>query len=671
MELKQTVKNLKYVGEKRLKQYNILKINTIKDLLTHFPVKYLTYKKKLLSKIKNQEKAAVFVKVVEKQMVKTRKKITICKILAKDEELNFLEIIYFNNVYVLNSFKVGFSYMLYGQFKKEGVLVKLINPIVLKNLNLITKYALTKGLTKNILVSHIKQALNMVNLNYVFIPKHLEKKYALVDFKTAIFLIHFPKNLQQYILAKKRLVFQELLIWQIAILALKKNKENKNSKILKYFNFNEFLNSLPFELTNAQKRVIKECIKDCKKKQPMNRLIQGDVGCGKTIVAITLCYLFAKQKSSSVLMVPTDILARQHYSTFTTLLKKFNISVGLLVGGLKPKEKKNILEKISKGELDIVIGTHSLFYDSVVFKNLSLIVTDEQHRFGVNQREKLFNKEKAANLLIMSATPIPRTLALIFYGDLDISTINELPAGRKFAKTIWISSKKRDKALAFVKQQVLKKRQAYFVCPAVEKTQNNVVGVLEYAKMLEKKWFLKNRVGVVHGKMSSLEKNQVMEKFLKKELDVLVATTVIEVGVNILNANVILIENAERFGLAQLHQLRGRVLRGSLNAFCILVSDNNTPDNVKRMQAICSTKDGFEIAKKDLKIRGPGEFFGQQQHGKFNFKIANPLKDLNCLKICQKEAKEILEKDENLTKEENKYLKQAVEEIFKKQDFVL
>ena len=260
---------------------------------------------------------------------------------------------------------------------------------------------------------------------------------------------------------------------------------------------------------------------------------------------------------------------------------------------------------------------------------------------------------------------------MIFYGDLDISTIDELPPGRRSAKTIWINSKKRDKALNFIKQQVLKKRQAYFVCPAVDKAQNNLFGVLEYAKMLEKKWFLKKRIGIIHGKMSSLEKNQVMEQFLKKQLDVLVATTVIEVGVNVLNANVILIENAERFGLAQLHQLRGRVLRGNLDAYCILVSDNKEPDNVKRMEAICKTKSGFEIAKKDLKIRGPGEFFGQQQHGKFNFKIANPLKDLNCLKICQKEARKILQDDENLKKQQNSYIKKEVEELFKSQDFVL
>ena len=676
VSLKDSVKTLQGVGEKRAEQYVKLKIETIYDLITNFPIGYVDCSNlKNIEDIKNGEKAVVRLAIVKKFAAKRVKKMVITKMLAKDEKGVIVEIVYFNNVFLPAKLSVKRAYCFYGAFIVDGFSIKIANPIIVNSLGLIAKYGLTKGLTRNVLVKNLKQAMAKIEEVDDFLPRYLVLKYNLISFKKAIEKIHFPKNVKEYLAARKRLVFQELFFWQLALLRMKKinsvGVEKNEQEVLKSLNLEPFLKELPFKLTAAQKRVIDECVLDCAKKTPMNRLVQGDVGSGKTVVAAAVCYLFAKEKQQVAFMAPTDILAGQHFKTFIDFFKKFKIKIALLVGSLKTKQKREVLNGIKNGEIDVVIGTHAIFQDGVEFNNLKLIITDEQHRFGVKQRERLINKGSFANVLVMSATPIPRTLALIIYGDLKVSTIDELPPNRVAVKTFHITSQKRDKALEFIKKEIAKKRQAFIVCPAIEGDENKLQSVISYEKILQKNGFLKERIGFLHGKMEASLKNEIMEKFLKREIDVLVATTVIEVGVDVANANVILIENAEMFGLSQLHQLRGRVARGSLKAYCILVSNSNSLDNLKRLQVICETTNGFEIAKKDLMLRGPGDFFGIKQHGEINFKIANLKRDLKVAVLSKKEAENMLELDENLEKEENLKIKQKVEKFLTNEITVL
>lgn len=671
MDLNESIKSLKGVGEKTALKYEKLKIKTLYDLITYYPRGYVDCSEdKTISDVENDEKAAIKLKIVEKLKIQKIRNKTICKVVAIDKLKNVVEIIYFNNVYIYAALKVGRVYIFYGKIVKDYFSVRITNPFVIKDLGLIPKYHLTKGLSQKNLVMNIKNALYYVDENQNSLPKELALKYKLIDFKTAVGLIHNPKSKKEYKMARRSLVFRELLCWQIGLLKLKKEQAFDKAIVLKNLDLEPIIKSLPFSLTNAQKRVVDECVLDCTKEKPMNRLVQGDVGSGKTIVAVLISYLFTKEKKQVALMAPTDILARQHHKTFSGFLEKFGVKVSLLVGSLKQKEKKQLLEEIREGKTLVVIGTHSLFYDSVVFKNLSLIITDEQHRFGVKQREKFLEKGTGAHFLVMSATPIPRTLALVVYGDLDISIVDERPKGRKEIKTFWASSKKRSKIFSFVKKQIAIGNQIYFVCPAIEEGTTNLKDVFSYVKLLEKSGFDAEKIGMVHGKMSSAEKNEVMERFLKKELDILVATTVIEVGIDVKDANVIIIENAEMFGLSQLHQLRGRVGRGDKEAYCILVSDVLSEYNKKRIAVMCKTSDGFLISKYDLSLRGPGDLFGVMQHGDQNFKIANLKIDLNCAKICHQEAKEILDKDRMLEKEENRYIKKEVERFFSS-DFVV
>lgn len=671
MNLNETIKSLKGIGEKTALKYEKLKIKTIYDLITYYPRGYIDCSKdKTVNDVENEEKAAVKLKIIQKLKVQKIRNKTICKVIAIDKLKNLVEIIYFNNVYVFAALNVGRVYIFYGKIVKDYFSTKMTNPVVIKDLGLIPKYHLTKGLSQKNLTINIKNALYYVEQNQNSLPKELTIKYKLIDFKIALNLIHNPKNKMEYKTARRSLVFRELLCWQIGLLKLKKNQAKEKAVVLKDLDLEPIIKSLPFSLTNAQRRVVDECVLDCTKEKPMNRLVQGDVGSGKTIVCVLISYLFTKEKKQVALMAPTDILARQHYKTFNDLLRKFGVKVSLLVGSLKQKEKKAVLEEIKEGKTLVVIGTHSLFYDSVIFKNLSLIITDEQHRFGVKQREKFIGKGMNAHFLVMSATPIPRTLALVVYGDLDISTVDERPKGRKEIKTCWVSAKKRGKVFSFVKKQIEIGNQIYFVCPAIEEGITALNDVFSYIKLLDKNGFDLNKIGMVHGKMSSIEKNEVMEKFLKKELDILVATTVIEVGIDVKDANVIIIENAEMFGLSQLHQLRGRVGRGDKNAYCILVSDVLNEYNKKRLAVMCKISDGFLISKYDLSLRGPGDLFGVMQHGDQNFKIANLKIDLNCAKICHQEAKEILKNDKTLEREENKYIKEEVERFFSS-DFVV
>lgn len=544
------------------------------------------------------------------------------------------------------------------QYERDIDDLKLgINPI----------YPSNKYLSQKVIKKIINECLKYIDKVIIdILPESLRKSLGLYDIKSAILNIHNPKDFNILSESIKRIKFEELLVLQLGIFMAKKRFENMENaySIPVSKEMKEYKDSLPFQLTNAQSKTIREILIDMKKSKPMNRLVQGDVGSGKTIVAITALFNCAMNGYQGALMAPTEILAQQHFLSLESLLKKWQIKIALLCGSTSKKQKDEILEKIKQGEIDIVVGTHALIQENVEFKNLALVVTDEQHRFGVRQRGELINKGHNPHVLVMTATPIPRTLALFMYGDMDISIINELPAGRQKVDTYFVRPSMRDKVYDFVKKEIRNGRQAYIVCPLVEESEKlEAESAVETSKKLQEMYFKEFKIGLLHGKMNSSDKDLVMQKFKNKEIDILVSTTVIEVGINVPNATIIVIENAERFGLAQLHQLRGRVGRGSYKSYCILISEAKTDDAKERMNIMTKTSDGFIIAEKDMELRGTGEFFGTRQHGLPELKLADPIKDIELLKQTRDVAKKIIENNliynkdyENLVKEvDNKF----------------
>ena len=490
------------------------------------------------------------------------------------------------------------------------------------------------------------------------------EQYKLYDYNKAILKIHFPNNFEEVNYARRRLAFEELLIMQLALLKLKKSytKEEKGIKFSKDVKMSDVINILPFSLTKAQLNVLEEIDKDMEDEKSMNRLLQGDVGSGKTVVSIISAYKAVKCGYQVAIMAPTAILATQHLEGFRQILDKFNIKCELLVSSVTKKKKEEILEKLVNGQIDILIGTHALLEENVVFKNLGLVVTDEQHRFGVKQRSTIVGKGNNPDTLVMTATPIPRTLALILYADLDISIIDELPPNRKKIDTFAVTKGLEQRVNNFIAKQIDEGRQAYIVCPLVEESEEiNAKSVMELAKNYKEKVFSKYRVEYLHGKMKTREKDEIMNEFKKGNIDILISTTVIEVGVNVPNASIMIVENAERFGLAQLHQLRGRVGRGEYKSYCILIYEGNSKIIRDRMKVMQETNDGFVISEKDLELRGSGEFFGTKQHGLPEFKIANIFEDMKLLKSVQVIAMNILEEDPELKLEKNILLKKAVD----------
>ena len=479
--------------------------------------------------------------------------------------------------------------------------------------------------------------------------------------------IHRPKSKKHYLLARNRLVFEEFLIFQLAIFRLKKDdKISKGVPIEINKEIYRFIEELPFKLTDGQNKVVEEIFKDMTSDTRMNRLLQGDVGSGKTIVAIIAMYLSYINGYQSTIMAPTEILARQHLESFRSLLEPLGVQVELLVGSTTKKNKERILEGIKNGSIHVLIGTHALIEESVEFRNLGLNVTDEQHRFGVRQRESLNTKEKKAHTLVMTATPIPRTLSLILYGDLSISTIDTMPPNRKQIDTIAINNSMLDRAIGFVQEEVKKGRQAYIICPLIEESEVfDLNSAEEVYKDLKLDYFKDFQIELLHGKMNAKEKNEVMERFEKNETKIIVSTTVIEVGVNVPNASIILIYNSERFGLAQLHQLRGRVGRGEHQSYCILYNESKSEISWQKMKVMTDSTDGFYIANKDLELRGSGDIFGTKQSGLMDFKLADVSRDINILKYAQQEALNILNEDENLSKNEHLQLKDAIIKNFK------
>ena len=572
-------------------------------------------------------------------------------------------------------FKTGEIYKFFGKVKRIGNKVEMNSPVYDEGVNtkntgkIIPIYPLTYNLSQNNIRKIIENGLELVkNKLKETLPDYLIKEYKLMDINSATNSIHFPKDFTEFNIARKRLVFEELLSMQLALLSLKSQykKEIDGIAFEKEVHMSDVINKLPFKLTKAQLRVLEEIDADLEKVKPMNRLLQGDVGSGKTAVSIIASYKVVKSGYQVAIMAPTAILATQHLESFKQMLEQFDIKCELLISSITKKKKEEILERLKNGDIDILIGTHAILEDNVEFKNLGLVVTDEQHRFGVKQRTKIIEKGQNPDVLVMTATPIPRTLALILYGDLDISIIDELPPNRKKVDTFAVKKNMEERVNNFVKKQINEGRQAYIVCPLVEENEEmDLKSVEELTKKYKEETFSEYKVEYLHGKMKAKEKDAIMEKFKNGDIDILISTTVIEVGVNVPNASIMVVENAERFGLAQLHQLRGRVGRGEYQSYCILKYEGNGKVVQERMKIMTSTNDGFIISEKDLELRGSGEFFGTKQHGLPEFKIANLFEDIEMLKMVQSLAIRIIEKDEKLEKPENILLNKMVQKKFK------
>ncbi len=674
-DLLKEVKFVKGVGPNRVALLNRLGIYTLEDLITYYPRTHedRSIPKKIIDLLHGEEALIEAIPVSRMSEIKIRRNFTMYKLIVRDDT-GTCQITWYNQTYLKNMFKVGEKYKFFGKVNKKFNKVDMISPVFdsensLKNTGkIIPIYPTTYNLPQNTLRKIIENGLAEIDEKLEdTLPEYLLSKYNLCDLNTAIKQIHFPDNFENFNKARKRLVFEELLSMQLALLSLKSQYEVESEGISldKNVKMSELIDKLPFRLTKAQLRVLEEIDNDLESSKPMNRLLQGDVGSGKTVVAEIAAYKAVKSGYQVAIMAPTAILATQHLESFTSLLDDTGIKCELLISGISKKKKEDILERLKNGEIDILIGTHALLEENVVFKNLGLVVTDEQHRFGVRQRSTIAKKGDNPNVLVMTATPIPRTLALILYGDLDISIIDELPPNRKKIDTFPVTKEMDDRVNNFIKEQIDSGRQAYIVCPLVEDSEEiDARSVLELAEKYKNVVFKDYKVEYLHGKMKPKEKDEIMERFKNKEIDILISTTVIEVGVNVPNANIMVIENAERFGLAQLHQLRGRVGRGEYKSYCILKYQGNSDVIRKRMNVMKATNDGFIISEKDLELRGTGEFFGTKQHGLPEFKIANLFEDMQVLKLVQSIAIEIIGKDPKLEKEENKKLKKLVKNKF-------
>ena len=583
-------------------------------------------------------------------------------------------ITWYNQPYLKKMFSVGNKYSFFGKISKKGTRVEMNSPVFdseerKKNTGkIIPIYPLTYKLSQNTIRQIIENGLREIEGELPeTIPEYIRNEYDLLGINEALKDIHFPEEFSSFKKARNRLVFEELLGMQLALLSLK-NKYTQDKigiKFDKEIRISTVINDLPFKLTKAQLKVLEEIDTNMESEKSMNRLLQGDVGSGKTIVSIIAAYKAVKSGYQVAVMAPTAILATQHLESFTQILNKYSIKCELLTSSVTKKKKEEVLQKLKDGQIDILIGTHAIIEENVVFKNLGFVVTDEQHRFGVRQRATISEKGKNPDVLVMTATPIPRTLALILYGDLDISIIDELPPNRKTIETFAVTNSMKERVNNFVKQQIKEGRQAYIVCPLVEENEDiDANSVIELAEEYKNDIFKEFNVEYLHGKMRPKEKDEIMERFKNGEIDILISTTVIEVGVNVPNASIMIVENSERFGLAQLHQLRGRVGRGEYQSYCILKYNVNSDVVRERMKIMTQTNNGFVIAEKDLELRGSGEFFGTRQHGIPEFKVANLFEDMPILQIVQALAMKIISEDKELKLEKNKELKSLVDKKF-------
>ena len=675
LDLNKDVKYVKGVGPSRVQLLNRVGIFTLKDLITYFPRDYEDRSKpKEIYQCVDGEEALIEAFVVSRMTQIRLKRNTMYKLVVRDETAT-CTITWFNQSYLKNMFKVGEKYKFYGKVTRKGNKFEMNSPVFdseEKENNtgrIIPIYPLTYNLSQNVIRRIIENGLKEADGNIEeTMPEYLLKDYNLFGIDEAIKKIHFPEKFEDFNLARKRLVFEELLTMQLALLELKNNysSDTKGIKFSKEAKMSDVINKLPFNLTKAQIRVLEEIDNDMESDKPMNRLLQGDVGSGKTVVALIAAYKAVKSGYQAAIMAPTAILASQHLESFQELLADTGIKCELLISSITKKKKEELKERLANGEIDILIGTHAMLEENVVFKNLGLVVTDEQHRFGVKQRTTIVEKGNHPDVIVMTATPIPRTLALILYGDLDISIIDELPPNRKQIETYAVRKQLSDRVNNFIKQQIKEGRQAYVVCPLVEENEEmDLKSVEALYKEYKEVVFSEFNVAYLHGKMKAKEKDEIMNDFKDGKIDILISTTVIEVGVNVPNSSIMVVENAERFGLAQLHQLRGRVGRGEYQSYCILKYEGNSETIRERMKVMVDTNDGFVISEKDLELRGSGDFFGTEQHGLPAFKVANLFTDMPILKAVQSLAIKILSEDPKLEKAENKPLKNLIKDKFK------
>lgn len=670
MNLYDNIQYLKGVGPNRIQMFNKIGIKSIKDLIEYFPREYEDRSKiKEISNFVDAEfttfKATVILKL---QTSYVRKGLVIHKTAVKDKS-GICNVMWFNQNYITKLIIPNETYLFYGRVNKKDNKIEVENPLVIplnqidKLIGIIPIYPLTTSLHQGNIRNTVKLVLDQLHFDEI-LDDSLREKYKLCEYNFAINQVHFPSKLENISVARNRLIFEELLIFYLALSMVKNNIiTEKGICFSKKINTDDFLRLLPFELTNAQKRVTKEIESDMISEKVMNRLVQGDVGSGKTIVAAIAMFRAVKSGYQAVMMAPTTILATQHYIELKKIFDKINISTEIITSSTTKKQKETIINRLKTGEIDILFGTHAVIEDKIEFKKLGLVITDEQHRFGVDQRIKLSSKGFSPDIIVMTATPIPRTLALIIYGDLDISIIDELPAGRKIIKTYAVTDDMDQRINEFIKKEIRVGRQVYIVCPLVEESDDEKLQLKAVKKLADhyiNDVFREFKVSFIYGKMKNKEKNQIMDNFKNNDINILISTTVIEVGVNVPNASIMVIENSERFGLAQLHQLRGRVGRGEYQSYCVLKYGLKSEQIRERLSIMEKSNNGFEIAEKDLELRGPGDFFGIRQHGLPEFKIANLLRDVKVLKEVQDLSKKIIEEDRHLTSLKYSKLRQKI-----------
>ena len=644
-KLSDPVTMLKGVGEVRAKQLAQLNIFTLRDLICHFPRGYEDRTKLVpIEKLEPDVPACFRAMVMNTPRTShIRKGLDLTKVQVADST-GRLNVTFFNNRFAAQQLEYGREYIFYGAVSGDFIGYSMTNPVFetpesqpVTTRRILPIYPLTAGLTNAALLRLVQQALAVCDPPEEILPDEVREKYGILPAKRAYFAIHEPNSMAEAELAKKRMIFEEFFVFSAGLSLMRAARKEKKTEPYTDFGMSPFYDSLPFSLTGAQSRAVAEILEDFRRGIPMNRLVQGDVGSGKTMVAAAAAYCAARNGRQSALMAPTEILAEQHFASLNALFAPLGVSAALLTGSMTGKQKKEVRERIAAGEVQVVIGTHALLSESTRFDNLGLVITDEQHRFGVGQRSRLSAKGEDPHLLVMSATPIPRTLALILYGDLDVSVLDELPPGREPVDTFLVGESYRPRINAFIRKQVAEGHQCFVVCPAVEENEElGIKAAAVWAETLQQTVFPDLRIALLHGQMKGAEKEAAMASFARGEADVMVATTVIEVGVDVPNATLMVIEDADRFGLSQLHQLRGRVGRGKAKSYCILTTHNHNPETLQRLKALCKTTDGFKIAEEDLRLRGPGDFFGSRQSGLPAFRVA----DLGCDLAAMKDAQQ-------------------------------
>ena len=664
---------LKGVGEAKAKLFANLNIFTLGDLICHFPRGYEDRTKLVTISELSPDVPACFRATVmnNPRTAHIRKGLDMTKVQLADTT-GRLNVTFFNNRFAAGQLEYGREYIFYGAVSGDFVGYNMTNPVFenpdspgLTTRRVLPIYPLTAGLTNAAVGKAVLQALAVCDPPAEILPEAVRTEYGILPAEEAYHAIHQPRDMEQAVQAKKRLIFEEFFVFSAGLSLMRSSRAEKKCTPYHNFNMKPFYGSLPFALTGAQRRAVEEILSDFRSGKPMNRLVQGDVGSGKTMVAAAAAYCAAGNGAQTALMAPTEILAEQHYASLSKLFAPLGITVDLLTGSMTVRQKREARERLASGETQVVVGTHALLTDATRFLRLGLVIADEQHRFGVAQRSKLSEKGEDPHLLVMSATPIPRTLALLMYGDLDVSILDELPPGRQTVETFLVGESYRARINAFIRKQVAEGYQCFVVCPAVEENQElGVKAASAWAETLQQTVFPDLRIALLHGQMKGAEKEAAMAAFARGEADVMVATTVIEVGVDVPNATLMVIEDADRFGLSQLHQLRGRVGRGKAKSYCILTSHNRNPETLQRLKALCKTNDGFRIAEEDLKLRGPGDFFGSRQSGLPAFRVGDLSCDLATLKQAQTASAQWIDAHGTEDTPEARALRERIGELF-------